>query len=72
MEEFEKAREDLLLAASRARVLADLMLPSTDLQDVDRAALAHRLRDLASGLERNLASLGAHLHRLVKDREERT
>ncbi|WP_092997745.1 hypothetical protein [Thiohalomonas denitrificans] len=46
MEEYKNAREDLLLAASQVRLLADLLLPSTDLQDVDRAAFAHVLQDL--------------------------
>ncbi len=54
MEEHKNAREELLLAASQVRLLADLLLPSTDLQDVDRAACAHVLQDLASRLEQDL------------------
>lgn len=54
MEQSEQTRENLRLAASHIRVLADLLLPSTDLQDVDRAAFAHVLQDLAARLERNL------------------
>ena len=59
MEEYKNASEDLLLAASQVRLLADLLLPSTDLKDVDRAAFAHVLQDLASRLEHDLDDLEA-------------
>lgn len=74
MEDWNDAREDLRLTASQFRVLADLMLSTTDLQDVDPAALAHVLQDLTSRLERGLDRLdvrAAHLSALPDHREER-
>ena len=59
MEALTTAREELRLAASHVRLLADLMLLGADLQDVDRAAFAHVLQDLAARLDRGLARIDA-------------
>ncbi len=51
METHYTAMERVRLVAGHVRLLADLMLPGGDLADVDRAAFAQVLSELAHQLE---------------------